>query len=72
MTNAEHIAALQADADEDMNALGNALAEAYRLARKLEGRSVNMALLGLPVPCIKDLRDAAENAYTLNRVKVPG
>lgn len=70
MTNAEHLAAIKADADEDMNKLGTLLHEAFEIARKLSGRGVDMAGLGLLPATIQRLSVAAENAYTLNLVKV--
>lgn len=58
------------DADDDMAALGTALNEAYVLARRLKGRGVVMARLGLDPIDIKRMRDAAEDAYTLGKGRI--
>jgi hypothetical protein len=72
MNRDEHRKALQEDADNEMNELGLALHKAYGLAKRLagRGRGVKMKALGLDPAAIKRLRDSAEDAYTLKKVKV--
>ena len=60
--------AIKADNADDMNRLGELLNEAFLLARKLEGRGIDMRSLGLASLTLKDFRNAAEDAYTRGKV----
>jgi len=68
MTNHE---AQTADANDEMLDLSAKLDEAYALARRLAShRGVDMVTLGLDPKVLDQLRVAASDAFTLNRVVV--
>lgn len=61
-------AAIQSDADDDMAELGRLLHEALVVAKRLEGRGVQMGNLGCSAEQVKRLSEGTEgDAYTLRK-----
>jgi hypothetical protein len=70
-TKAEIRAAQQDDANQEMLELGTYLHKARNLAQRLKGRGIDMGALAIDVESIEAAMSAADDAYTLDRVKLP-
>lgn len=60
------------EVEQDMNDLGKRLHEALLLARRIEGKGVDMARIGLDVRTIERLRDEADNAFVFRKAPARG